>query len=289
MPKTNRKDAQMTVKELSETVKHLIGVYDYFDTDSFISSANTALGTIYSETSFIGRGAVYLSSPKILHHVPYMRHIGSSIEKITLQGKAYSMRLFGKGVVNIIDGGAMQSHSFDGWGVCIKGTVSYGGEIRFTGMNAYTVQDITLFSEYEGTGIDDIPVLGERRKVKIESYIPDFSRALSYPADESGAPIEDVTIENGYIICPKSFSGEVFFSYKKRPPKLRADVPDFEIPISAEAESALGLLTAAYLVGESESEAAEFFLREYKRNISRISSENLPSLSGAYFDTTGWA
>ncbi len=279
----------MTVKELSETVKSLIGEYDYFDKEKFIAATNTALSTIYSEARFVGRASVYLSSPGVLRHTKILRHKAESIETIPLEGKAYSMRLFGKGQIIIKDGKTTMSRSFNGWGTVFRNTVTSGGTINFAGKLAYTVKDIAIFSECESDSVDEIPVLGKKRAVKIDSFVGDFSRALSYPEDEEGRPLSDVMIENGCIVCPREFSGEVCFSYKKCPPRITDAVPDFEIPISKDAQSPLSLLTAAYMLGESESEAAEFFLKEYKRSISSASDENLPSSRGKYFDTTRWA
>ncbi len=279
----------MTVKELSEAVKNLVGEYDYFDNDAFFASANIALGNIFSETDCTGRASVYLSSPKVLQHIPRLRHSSGSAEEVKLLGAAYSMRLFGRGNVIINDGQNSVNHEFNAWGSVLKGRVLSEGYVRFCGEFAYTVKDITLFSEIEGSSDDDIPVLGDKRSVRIESFVPDYSRALCAPTDENGAPLCSVSIENGYICCPKNFTGEVRFSYKKRPPKLCSELEGMEIPIPAEAESALALLTSAYLLGEAESDAAEFFLKAYKRCISRISSNNMPSESGRYFDTTGWA
>ncbi len=279
----------MTVKELLDTVKCLIGEYDYFDNDEFSAAANTALGTIYSEARFVGRASVYLSSPKILLHKPILRHKANETETIQLIGKAYSMRLFGKGTVIINDGQSSVNHSFNGWGTVLRGMISRGGTIKLTGSLAYTVKDAVMFAECESENAEEIPVFGKTRSIKISSFVGDFSRALSFPTDEHGRPLSNVVIENGCIVCPRDFSGEVCFSYKKRPPRISKDAPDIEIPISKDAEGALALLTAAYMLGESESEAAEFFIKEYKRALCSAADENLPSSGGAYFDTTGWA
>ncbi len=276
----------MTVKELSETVKTLIGEYDYFDIEEFIAAANTALGTLYSEGRFIGRASLYLSSPKILKHIEFLRHKGGETELVTLSGTAYSMRVFGKGTIKIRDGNSTVIKSFNGWDTMICGTVKHGGRMEFSGAFSYTVKDIALFSEYEG---EDIPVLGKTRSIRISSFVPDFSRIYSYPKDGHGNPLSDVRIEDGYIICPNNFSGELCFSYKKRPPRISADVPNFEIPITPDTESPLALLTAAYILGEAEIEAAEFFLKEYKRSVFSAKNSSLPSYAEAYFDTTGWA
>ncbi len=278
----------MTVKELSQTVKRLISEYDYFDESAFIAAANTALGTVFSELEATARASIYLSCPEILRHIPYLRHSAEKTESVLLCGKAYSMRAFGKGTVRITDGKSTVTHDFNGWGTVIRGIMANESTAEFSGSTAYTIKDITLFSELEGDELESIPVLGEKRSVAINEFIDDFSRALAYPTDENGMPLKNVTIEGDRIICPKSFSGEIRFSYKKRPPRITYDVPELEIPVLPEAEAPLTLLTAAYLLGESESDAAEFFLKEYKRSISCTYGKG-SSTSGAYYDTTGWA
>ncbi len=279
----------MTVKELLTAVKALTEEYDYFDSGLFISAAQTALGTLFSEMNTVGSASVYLSCPKVLRHIPKIRHAPGHTETVPLCGAAYSFKIFGSARIVIYDGRSTVSEAYDGSGITVCGFIYGAGKIDFSGELAYTVRDLTLFSECESRGKEDIPVLGERRSLAIASLIGDFSRAVSFPTDENGAPLERVKIENGLLTCPKDFCGEIRFKYKKRAPTLSLDIPDLEIPVIPEAESPLTLLTAAYMLGESESDAADFFLKEYKRGIGRIAREGFPSESGSYYDTTGWA
>lgn len=279
----------MTVKELLTAVKALTEEYDYFNGDVFVSAAQTALGTLFSEMNTVGSASIYLSCPRILRHVPKIRHVPGNTESVRLFGAAYSFKVFGTASIRIFDGRSTISDTYSGNGVILSGFIHGEGTADFFGDLAYTVGNFTLFSEYESPDKDDIPIIGENRAVNIASLVNDFSRAISFPTDGSGAPLANVRIENGNLICPKDFSGEVRFKYKKRAPSISLDVPNFEIPVLAEAESALVLLTAAYMLGESESDAADFFLKEYKRNVSRISREGFPSEGGNYYDTTGWA
>lgn len=278
----------MTQKNLINAVRHLAEGYESLSDEKILSAVNTALGTIFSEMNSIGRASLFLSAPEILRHIAMLRHgVGESIS-IPLSGVAYSLKLYGSGTVTVIDGKSTVTHNFDGWGTVLRGFIRLGGSIQFTGRLAYTVRDLTFFSECESTDADKIPVLGEKRSINISDYISDFSRALSYPEDENGIPLSNVNIENDLLICPKEFNGEVRFKYKKRAPVLNIDNPFFEIPIIPEAESALVLLGAAYCIGDDEEDAANFFMKEYKRSVSRISRESFPSESGAYFDNTGW-
>lgn len=279
----------MTVKELSEAVKNLTEKYDYFDEETFITTAGAALGAIFSDMHSVGRASLFLSAPRIMRHIEEIRHKANEIERIPLCGKAYSLTVYGTGRICIRDKETVSSHNVNGSGTVLRGFIFGEGFIEISGANAFTVRNIAFFSERESTRIEDIPVLGKKRRVNINDLIDDFSRAITYPTDADGTPLENIRIENEYLVCPKSFSGEVHFSYKKRAPKITLDVPDFEIPILPEAETPLILLTAAYMIGESESDAADILLKEYRRTISSFSKACRGSFTDKYFDTTGWA
>ncbi len=279
----------MTVKELSSAVKSLTEKYDYFDEEAFISAAGIALGAIFSDMHSVGRASFFLSAPKIMRHIEEIRHKANEIERIPLCGKAYSMTVFGSGRIDVRDKESSSSHSIDGRGTVIRGFIFGEGFLEISGKTAFTVRNIAFFSERESTRIEDIPVLGKKRRVNINDLIDDFSRAITYPSDADGAPLGDITIENEYLVCPKNFSGEVHFSYKRRAPKISLDVPDFEIPVIPEAQTPLVLLTAAYMIGDAESDTAEMLLKEYRRSVGSFSKSCLGSFSDKYFDTTGWA
>ena len=198
------------------------------------------------------------------------------------------MRLFGKGQVRVSYGGQVFIHNFDGWDRAALGKIEGEGVMEFIGDEAFCARNIAFFDEAVSPEHGGIPLLGKMRRISVRDFVPDFARALYAPTDKSGAVLECVYFENDCLLCPADFSGEVHFSYKERAPRISLDEEDREISVSPEAEAALSLLTAAYMLGEEESEAAEMFVKDYKRLRSSFSRKSHGSRSEPYFDTTGW-
>ncbi len=278
----------MTTKQLMIGVKALTSEYDYFDEDAFIASANVALCDIYSEINVIGRASLYITSPRHKSYTEELRHTGGEVEKIPLDGAAYSFRVFGKGEF-VIKSTTLESHTFDGQGVEFKGFIDEKCSLEFKGETSYTVRNLTVFSERESDEVTDIPIFGSKKYVSVRGQIPDFSRAISLPTSEDGKPLSSVFIDGDSIVCPSDFRGSVCFKYKKTAPSLTANDLDRELEIPPEAQSLLVQLTGAYIIGDVDSGIARLYMNEYKSSVLRLRTKLSRAVSENYTDTTGWA
>lgn len=271
------------------SVRSVSGEGGYLEDSAVITAANLALKRLFSDVDMTGRASVWLQAPRVERSISEFRHDPRCAESLPLVGAAYSFRVFGRGRALITDGAVTKTLEFDGYGIAERGFIKSGGEIRFEGELAYTVKGFALFSELLGCEVEDIPLLGEARRLSLSGRVSDFSSAAGVPTDKNGKALPSVYLEDGALIAPPEFTGEVFFTYKKKPPALSLDDSNKDIALPSGMESALVCLTAAYLLVAAESEAASFFTEEYRLAVSELQRAHASSRSAKYTDTTGWA
>ena len=270
-------------------MKALIGEGDYTDDDAITAAADTALGQIFSELCISGRAEIWLQSPRLVSNYGEFRHTPQKVEVFALSGTAYSFRVFGKGRVRISDGGATDIREFDGYGVVFRGFINTGGTVSFEGELAYTVKSLAFFSELFERKLDSIPILGEQRRISINSTVRDFSSPIGVPEDKQGKALGCVRLERDELVATEDFTGEVCFTYRKRPPKPSLMSGDDELGLAEEIDSLLVNLTVSYLLSVSDSDAAEAFEENYVRTVKALAAEYTAKRSCKYTDYTGWA
>ena len=275
----------MTLKDLQNDV-YALGFERVTDPDDlFISAANRALRIIYTERKYKNTVAIRTESPRISSHVPKIRYTGA-VMTLPLVGRAYSMRICGKGRFVIKDGESISSESFDGDDMLYRGFLAEGGTLTLEGDFSYTVYDLTTYAEITSDRVDSIPDGSGRINLDFSAY-PDFLSFCSLPKDAYGTEIKSAAI-NGTVLSLPSTCTKVFVTYNKMPRKISADDFSLEIDIPRSAESALSLMCASFLWREDSPEIADQYFTLARELLSGFDDTH-ESKSTKYTVTDGWA
>ena len=278
----------MTLRELITHIRILTQESEYLEDDTVISAAERALMRIYSELDLRGRASVTLCAPKLISLTKEIQHSAGRADIIPLSGLAYSFTVFGSAKIIIKDGDTEDERLVNGNGVTVRGFVRHGGEIHLLGDYFFVVKNLAFFDSLFDGDADSIPVLGRKRETDLKRYVKDLSIPLGAPKDESGKEHSNAYFEDSRLVTPADFSADVYFEYKKTPPRLSEITLDDELDLPTETAGALISLTAAYVLLCLEADGADFYESEY-RAIKDGVIKRYGSHASEYTDVTGWA
>ena len=185
----------MTLKELINRVQTLSGEDAYAESGAVLNAVNLALGRIYTELRVLGRGSVFVQSPRAWRVIKEIRHVPFYKEEYPLSGVAYSFCAYGKGRAVIKDGDGQRVEDFDGYGVKIRGLIRAGGTVSFEGELAFCIKNFATFKELLGPTADDIPIWGEGQRIPLEHIARDVSSVIGAPTDRYERSISGVFFE----------------------------------------------------------------------------------------------
>lgn len=278
----------MTLRELITHIRILTQESEYLEDQTVISAAERALMRIYSELDVRGRASVTLCAPKVISLTKEIQHKAGMTDILPLSGLAYSFTVFGSAKIIIKDGDKEDERSVSGNGVTVRGFVRHGGEIRLLGDYFFLVKNLAFFDGLFDGDAESIPIIGRKRKTDLKRYVTDLSLPLGTPKDESGKEYGNVYFEDSRLVTPADFSADVYFEYKKNPPRLSEFTLDVELDLPIEMTGALISLTAAYVLLCLEADGADFYESEY-RAIKNEVIKGYGSRAAEYNDVTGWA
>lgn len=278
----------MTLRELITHIRILTQESEYLEDDTVISAAERALMRIYSELDLRGRASVTLCAPKVISLTKEIQHSAGKADIIPLSGLAYSFTVFGSAKIIIKDGDTEDERLVSGNGVAVRGFVRHGGEIHLLGDYFFVVKNLAFFDGLFDGDAESIPVLGRTRKTDLKKHVKDLSIPLGTPKDESGKEHSNAYFEDSRLVTPADFSADVYFEYKKTPPRLSEITLDDELDLPTETAGALISLTAAYVLLCLEADGADFYESEY-RAIKDGVIKRYGSHASEYTDVTGWA
>ena len=278
----------MTLRELITHIRILTQESEYLEDDTVISAAERALMRIYSELDLRGRASVTLCAPKLISLTKEIQHSAGRADIIPLSGLAYSFTVFGSAKIIIKDGDTEDERLVNGNGVTVRGFVRHGGEIHLLGDYFFVVKNLAFFDGLFDGDAESIPVLGRTRKTDLKKHVKDLSIPLGAPKDESGKEHSNAYFEDSRLVTPADFSADVYFEYKKTPPRLSEITLDDELDLPTETAGALISLTAAYVLLCLEADGADFYESEY-RAIKDGVIKRYGSHASEYTDVTGWA
>lgn len=278
----------MTLRELITHIRILTQESEYLEDDTVISAAERALMRIYSELDLRGRASVTLCAPKVISLTKEIQHSAGKADIIPLSGLAYSFTVFGSAKIIIKDGDTEDERLVNGNGVTVRGFVRHGGEIHLLGDYFFVVKNLAFFDGLFDGDAESIPVLGRKRETDLKRYVKDLSIPLGVPKNESGKEYTNAYFEGSRLVTPADFSADVYFEYKRNPPRLSEFSPDGELDLPTETAGALISLTAAYVLLCLEADGADFYESEY-RAIKDGVIKKYGSHASEYTDVTGWA
>ncbi|MBQ7387360.1 MAG: hypothetical protein IJW03_04245 [Clostridia bacterium] len=251
----------MTLKDLQNDVYALGYEKPLEKSELFISALNQAMRIIYSEQKYQKSAKIRVRRAAEASRTPSFKYIGQPLT-LPLVGRAYSMRVCGRGSVIINDGAAVREESFDGDGTLLRGFIRGAGTLTFSGDYSYDVCDLVTYSEIFSDSTDDIPD-GSGTVSFDFSKFKDFLSFSDVARDERGAEIHEATLEGSYLTVRSNKSRDVYVKYNRAPTRLTLDDPSCEIDIPRSDEASLALLCASLLWRDDEPELSEHYHELY--------------------------
>lgn len=279
----------MTLKELHGEVCAL-GFDDFLELDTrFLAAASCALQGIYNAVSVSGKTKFFVKSSLPSSKISVFHHKGGGVDTLPLKGKAYSMRLYGKGVFTVEGENLANRKGFDCEGDVFCGFINGEATVKFIGDLSYTVCDLVTFDELFSDNAADIPDGSGYTTVDLARLLPDFLAFDSIPRDNDGNIIECATLHDGKITFDPEFVGEVEIGYRKMPILPSLDAPDVKIDLPSEYSLLLPLLTASYLLLDDDADKAVHYKEIYESELERVNALKRSISADGYLIADGWA
>ncbi len=258
------------------------------DEDIFISSANRALGLIYSDRAVTKEAVISYEAPTVLSYLPSYRHTGGDRTVFKLRGAAYSFKSSGEGFLAVRDGGRTEEIELFGNMIEHRGHLSGEGELTFFGNYSFTVYHLTAFESRKSGDVSDVPIYDGRERLDAGELLADFLSFHTLPHDGTGRAIAGVSVRERYLYLPDGFRGEIYLTYRCAPPHLSLFSGDESLDIPRDIEPLLPLLTAAFMWLDDDSEKAEYYMALYREGMSGVLRYHTREISTDYV-TNGWA
>ena len=256
----------MTLNELAHSVYAL--TLDEFGGVSapFIAALNRAVRRAFSDFSPTAVARLYTGGVKPTYKIKRLVFSGEGEHALSLTGKAYSMRLWGKGSYIHTEGGLDTVTDFDSNGELYTALIPSGSVVlTFIGNDPYTVTDIVTFGGVRGGSEKNIPDGKNQVCLDLRLITKDFLSFAGPVTDEDGAVIKEAFFSGSCIVLPSSYEGEVSVTYNRLPERItlknegELDLPDGLIePIVT--------LTASLLLTEDSPELSERLFKMYERD-----------------------
>ena len=272
------------------------GCGDIIDTkEMLLICANQAMYDLYNYIPSVKTLKLYARGYKPIVYYREIAYDGSSPLVIPTSGKAYSMRVMGRGNYTISDGTMVNVYSFDTGRETrlIQGFISDGGYIKFWGGFSFTVFNFAIYDDLLSPEIEDIPDGSEKTIYDMRRLCSDFLAFSSVPTDAEGKAIENCRICDGKLETDSDYIGEINIKYRRLPARImgieKTEENDGEtIDISDELLPLLiYLIWYNHWLGSDEGRA-----KHYKTkfdNLLSLYNDNIMTYDKRYIDVNGWA
>lgn len=279
----------VTINELRAEVASL-GFENKIEADNiFLTAANRALHTIFTERPVAKTVRIPISSHAPCSLIPIIKHRGGDEITIPLSEKYFSFRVSGLGTYTFNNGMWSESVSFNTEDSLIKGEVkASGATITFFGECYFTVYNLAQYKELSGDGTRSAPEYSPYIEIRVDGTADDFLFFLGEAYSKDG-PIKDATLDGGIIRLPRGSYDEIYVTYARRPRRIKEGSGSEEVDVLAECAHLLPLLTAAYLWLEDSPEIAEYYMKLYQNEMGMIRRYRTSRHSNTYQDVVGWA
>ena len=276
----------MTVKEVLSDAAAIAGTDRIAPDSRALGALRRALYTVFRDTGCEGWGKILAHGIKPLTRVKLLTHTPDSVEHFTITGGAYGFAVSGRGGFTVRDRRGERRFSFDSVGESFRGIVVGGGSLEFFGEYAFTVFNLTDYPTPAGE--EYLPDGSGERRYDLTDMLPDFLSLSSTPTDSRGGAIAGIRAIGGVVYLPEEYTGEVRFSYFRRPTS----------PVVEEAETLdvhpahailLAPLTAAYLSARDDPETSAECMKIYRDMLSSLPTPKAVAPSEPYFCKSRWA
>lgn len=276
----------ITLTQLKREVSALCFDKSIAANESFCLLANRALRRIFSDRG-VCRTVKLTSSPKRPSRtVDSFLHKGGSSVSFTANSASYLIETSGEGYFTVKDADGERKYDFNAEFTRHKGFLKGQAKLTFAGEFSYTVVRIAFFDRNFGSDEDSIP--DGSSGFDLNEIFHDVICVTSLPTDTDGNPIYEARVEDGRIILPKDFSGDILVTYLRAPATISEDTPESPIDIGEDCTHLLPLLTASYLSLESDPERAADYYSLYKEEFSTVGARRR-GISAAYRIGDGWS
>ena len=131
--------------------------------------------------------------------------------------------------------------------------------------------------------------LSPRASVDMRELLTDFLAFAQDVTDRYGRTIKGARLGNGKITLPPDFYGEINVVYYRTMSVPSLTTPDAPIDIPDEYEPLLPLLTASYILLDTDTEKAEFYRSAYLKAAEELRGICHSRAVGNYANVDGWA
>ena len=212
----------MTTRELRNEVSSLCCI-DIGEKDMrFITYSNLALRAIYNEFNVVGEHRIELGTEP-LYYAEKILHTGGQTQKISLAGKAFSMILYGQGVVTVTDQKGNVRKSFDTEETAFCGFLTGESSLTVEGNDNCIISRLACFGEDFGGDISKIRFIKPTLIYSMREETENFHSFISPPTDKWGAPISELKLIDDRIIIDGKRFGEIKLLYRRLPKRVFAD------------------------------------------------------------------
>ena len=280
----------MTLDELMLEVSSLsFGLAEKSDV-LLLASANRALRDIYNRRTITKSVRLYTHGQRPILYRKRVDFPGGAKKSLPLYGKAFSMRLCGKGFYRILDGASQIVETFEtgNESLLLRGFITKGGEIELWGSFSFTVYDFSLYEEIYSQQVKDIPMGDETVTLDIRRIYGDFMSFISPPTDSDGNEIEGARLVDGKILLNRDYTGEILLTYRRLPnPIVGNSSADIDLP--DELIHLLPPLTVSYCLLHADFDKSVYYKEMYEEMMSQINSLTYEKINTHYKDVNGWA
>lgn len=284
----------MTIQDMITEVELLGGGEIIEDRSLLLSLANRALRELYSSIP-ITRTVVFNARGRrpAVYYNEILCNAGNRIN-IPLVGKAYSMRLCGKGYYSIVDGDSTKVIQFDTGldTTVVRGFISEGGTVSFWGSFTFVVYDFSLYDEIYSSSPDSIPDGKATSTYDIREIYSDFLAFISPPRDRYGKTIDQARLHDGILEIDSSFSGEIILTYRRMPTEIYGAVVEndaVEVIDLLEEYKYMFIYLFWYHYWYNTDEAKAKIYKDRFDELRLKDEGYRRSIDSAYVDVNGWA
>lgn len=283
------------------TLEDLIIEVDRFGSGDTIGNRATMISTINRALT-----ELYLNIPitktirfNVRGHKPvtYYKEIicktGQSIV-IPMHGKAYSMRVMGRGNYTVNDGGTMNAFQFDTGNETrvMRGFIGKGGSIRLWGSFTFVVYDLSIYDEVYSNEVESIPEGSPITVYNIKELYTDFLSFVSPVTDRFGNIIDNCKLYDGLLEIDSSYSGQIILVYRRLPTLICGEEESLDSMVTVDiSDDYVNLLVYLiwYHYWYNIDEAKAKIYRERFDAMVKLVSESISNIDRKYINENGWA
>ena len=275
----------MTLRELKNEVNSLSFISPEEQGGLFFSSVKRALSLLFCQLKLTKCLEYSIEPLPIVSCYTNLIHNGKETKTLPLSGRAYSIRLSGKGRVSIVDGEITKTKEFNSEDIILKGFIEKGGKVSFEGDFSYKIISFITFSDVRSDRIEDIYAGDEDYTIDMKDKKDFFSFVSA--TDEKGLPIRNSSTVGTKLILPKGYRGKVLITYRVRPTDPDG-CDETVIDIPKRFEPLLAPLVAAFTLADDNPELSERYMMIYD-NLLGCMNDTKEDLTPIWVRTNGWA